>query len=188
VKFAISTLVLLAGGCGLLISTLHAFTKNTITQNEQQYAANQIRSVSGNVHENIIQLDDDLYFSEGEGIVTGFIFSQSTKQGYNGNISAWIAIDQTQKIRGIRVYEHKETPGIGDKIDSQVSDWIRRFTGATLAGNSWSITKDGGEFDHFTGATITSRAMVHSVHAGLIRAQNNTMEWTMMLEKHYEQR
>jgi len=186
-KSPVTTLVLLAAICGLLISTLHALTYTTIVENRQQYATNQLKAVLGNTSENIIQLDDSLYFSESSGKLTGFIFKQSTNRGYNGNISAWIAINPAQEIRGVRVYEHQETPGIGDKIDTQVSDWIRNFDGTTLAENNWSITKDGGDFDHFTGATITSRAMVNSVQTGLLTARNNSIEWIQLLDRYHEQ-
>ena len=186
-KSPITTLVLLAAVCGLLISTLHALTKGTIVENQQQYATRQLLAVLGKTSENIIQLDDGLYFSELDGELTGFIFRQSTKQGYNGNISAWIAIDLSQEIRGVRVYEHQETPGIGDKIDTQVSAWIRNFDGTSLAGNNWSLAKDGGDFDHFTGATITSRAMVLSVRTGLLTALNNSTKWIKSVDSYHEQ-
>ncbi|MCZ6501821.1 MAG: RnfABCDGE type electron transport complex subunit G [Gammaproteobacteria bacterium] len=186
-KSPITTLVLLAAICGLLISTLHALTKTTIVENRQRYSTDQLRAVLGNASENIIQLDDSLYFSESNGKLTGFIFKQSTVQGYNGNISAWIAINPVQEIRGVRVYEHQETPGIGDKIDTRVSDWIGNFNGTTLAENNWLLTKDGGDFDHFTGATVTSRAMVNSVHTGLLTARNNSIEWTKLADRYHEQ-
>ena len=91
-KSPVTILALLAAACGLLISTLHALTEDTIIENRQQYAAGQLQAVLGSTSETIIQLDDGLYFSESGGELTGFIFSQSTRQGYNGNISAWIAI------------------------------------------------------------------------------------------------
>lgn len=186
-KSPVTILALLAAACGLLISTLHALTEDTIIENRQQYAAGQLQAVLGSTSETIIQLDDGLYFSESGGELTGFIFSQSTRQGYNGNISAWIAINPAQKIRGVRVYEHQETPGIGDKIDTRVSQWIRNFDGATLAENNWSLTKNGGDFDHFSGATITSRAMVNSVQAGLLTAQDNSIKWNKLVTGYHDQ-
>jgi RnfABCDGE-type electron transport complex G subunit len=186
-KSPLTILVLLASTCGLLISSLHALTKTSIAENRHQYAARQLQAVLGDVQESIIRLDDKLYFSSNSLRSTGFIFSQATNQGYNGNISAWIAVTPTGKIRGVRVYEHQETPGIGDKIDTQVSDWIRRFDSATLKENRWLITKDGGDFDHFTGATITSRAMVALVHTGLVSARNNAAEWTKMADKYHDE-
>ncbi|NMU70324.1 RnfABCDGE type electron transport complex subunit G, partial [Vibrio parahaemolyticus] len=69
-------------------------------------------------------------------------------------------------ILGTRVLNHQETPGLGDKIDLRVTDWILSFTGKQVTEsnwNSWKVRKDGGDFDQFTGATITPRAVVKVV-------------------------
>jgi electron transport complex protein RnfG len=70
----------------------------------------------------------------------------------------------------VRVLSHAETPGLGDKIDDRKSDWILGFNGKSLENTSseqWRVKKDGGEFDQFTGATITPRGVVKSIHQGL---------------------
>lgn len=69
-------------------------------------------------------------------------------------------------ILGTRVLSHRETPGLGDKIDLRVSDWILSFAGKQVTESNldrWKVRKDGGDFDQFTGATITPRAVVKSV-------------------------
>jgi len=74
------------------------------------------------------------------------------------------------KVLGVRVLAHKETPGLGDKIDEKKGDWITRFTGLALDHppiEQWKVKKDGGEFDQFTGATITPRGVVNAVRNGL---------------------
>ncbi|ANU37085.1 electron transport complex subunit RsxG [Vibrio scophthalmi] len=86
--------------------------------------------------------------------------------GYNGAIKVIVAVQQDGTILGTRVLSHQETPGLGDKIDLRVSDWILGFTGKTVTADnqsSWHVRKDGGQFDQFTGATITPRAVVKSV-------------------------
>jgi electron transport complex protein RnfG len=74
-------------------------------------------------------------------------------------------------VLGTRVTEHHETPGLGDKIEMRLSNWISHFAGKVIRGNddtSWAVKKDGGQFDQFTGATITPRAVVNAVkRAGL---------------------
>ena len=86
--------------------------------------------------------------------------------GYAGDIRLLIAIAPDGTVLGVRAAEHRETPGLGDFIDARKSDWIERFTGKStrhppLA--AWRVRKDGGEFDQYTGATITSRAVVGAV-------------------------
>lgn len=90
--------------------------------------------------------------------------------GYAGAITSLMAIDANGKILGVRVLQHSETPGLGDKIEIQRDNWIRSFDGRSLANtplSSWAVKKDGGQFDQFTGATITPRAVVEAVQAGL---------------------
>ena len=93
-----------------------------------------------------------------------------TKQGYNGDIHLLVGIDAQQRISGVRVTHHQETPGLGDDIERRRSDWITHFDGQgldSLPPDGWAVAKDGGAFDAFTGATITPRAVVNAVHDAL---------------------
>lgn len=93
-----------------------------------------------------------------------------TRQGYNGEIRLLVGIDQHHRITGVRVTHHQETPGLGDDIEHQRSDWITHFNGLRLDDlppEGWAVTKDGGHFDTFAGATITPRAVVNAVHQAL---------------------
>ncbi|MFS8149646.1 electron transport complex subunit RsxG [Vreelandella titanicae] len=93
-----------------------------------------------------------------------------TRQGYNGEIRLLIGIDEQQRISGVRVTQHQETPGLGDDIERSRSDWITGFNGLrldSLPPEGWAVAKDGGHFDAFTGATITPRAVVNAVHKAL---------------------
>ncbi|WP_394127696.1 electron transport complex subunit RsxG [Vibrio hepatarius] len=86
--------------------------------------------------------------------------------GYNGAIKIIVGIEQDGTISGTRILSHQETPGLGDKIDLRISDWILGFTGKQVTDNNqadWKVRKDGGQFDQFTGATITPRAVVKAV-------------------------
>jgi electron transport complex protein RnfG len=96
---------------------------------------------------------------------------QVSAPGY-GNTAMVIAIgvDRTGTLLGARVISHNETPGLGDKIELSKSDWISSFTGRSLNDpqpDKWAVKKDGGVFDQFTGATITPRAVVKAIKAGL---------------------
>ncbi|TPV41948.1 electron transport complex subunit RsxG [Pantoea deleyi] len=85
--------------------------------------------------------------------------------GYSGAIQMLVGADFQGKVLGVRVIEHHETPGLGDKIELRISDWINSFNGKVVQGPSdkaFAVKKDGGEFDQFTGATITPRAVVNA--------------------------
>ncbi len=99
--------------------------------------------------------------------------------GYNGRIKLLVAIDRQGTVTGVRVVRHKETPGLGDSIETRVSDWILGFSGKSLVNpesSGWAVQKDGGDFDQFTGATITPRAVVTAVHRALTYFDQNRTE------------
>lgn len=90
--------------------------------------------------------------------------------GYNGPIEMLVGIYNNGKIAGVRIINHRETPGLGDAIEISRSDWIKGFDQKSLTQpgeKGWKVKRDGGEFDQFTGATITPRAVVKTVHATL---------------------
>jgi len=92
--------------------------------------------------------------------------------GYAGAIHLLIAIDVQGRVLGVRVLDHRETPGLGDFIEERRSDWIHGFDGRSLdqpPPGRWQVRKDGGDFDQFTGATVTPRAVV--------RAVSNALTW-----------
>jgi len=86
--------------------------------------------------------------------------------GYNGNIKLIVGINTQGEVLGVRTLSHQETPGLGDKIELRKSDWVTKFVGKVLTSEDdkqWLVQKDGGDFDQFTGATITPRAYVKAV-------------------------
>jgi electron transport complex protein RnfG len=90
--------------------------------------------------------------------------------GYAGAIHLLIAIDAQGRVLGVRVLEHRETPGLGDPIEERRSEWIHGFNGRALGdppAARWQVRKDGGDFDQFTGATVTPRAVVGAVRNAL---------------------
>ncbi|GKW11836.1 electron transport complex subunit G [Pectobacterium carotovorum subsp. carotovorum] len=94
--------------------------------------------------------------------------------GYSGAIQLLVGADFHGKVLGVRVTEHHETPGLGDKIEVRISDWITRFNGLMVQGEHdarWAVKKEGGMFDQFTGATITPRAVINSVKRSALYLQ-----------------
>ncbi len=108
------------------------------------------------------------------------IFEVTTLDGYSGKITLLVGVSaNTKKITGVRVVEHKETPGLGDKMETRKSPWILSFNGKSLDNpfvEGWQVKKDGGDFDQFTGATITPRAIVNLVKSTLLYADKNIIE------------
>ncbi|CAM3592510.1 electron transport complex subunit RsxG [Rahnella bruchi] len=107
-----------------------------------------------------------MYLARKEGQPVAAVVETTAPDGYSGAIRLLVAADFHGKVYGSRVLEQHETPGLGDKIEVRISDWIKHFANQTVNGATderWAVKKDGGMFDQFTGATITPRAVVRSV-------------------------
>ena len=90
--------------------------------------------------------------------------------GYSGEMRFILSVDSQGNILGVRVLSHSETPGLGDKMEVEKDDWILGFNGLSLKNtplSQWKVKKDGGQFDAFSGATITPRAVVLSIVTAL---------------------
>ena len=117
--------------------------------------------------------------SDGPGEVVGVILPATARDGYSGDIRLLVGVDKAGKLAGVRVLNHRETPGLGDKIELKKSDWVLSFNGRSLQDptpENWAVTKDGGEFDAFTGATVTPRAVVESVRDTLRFTDENNAD------------
>lgn len=108
------------------------------------------------------------------------VLETTAPDGYSGAIHLIVGADFNGNVLGVRALEHHETPGLGDKIELRISDWITKFTNQTVVGNDdsrWGVRKDGGMFDQFTGATITPRAVVKAVKQSVIYVQQNHQQF-----------
>lgn len=111
------------------------------------------------------------YLSRSNGTPAGVVLQVAAPDGYSGTIHLLVGVDTAGALTGVRVIPpHFETPGLGDFIELRKSDWMLSFNGKSLANTPeqhWAVKNDGGEFDAFTGATITPRAVVKAVHKAL---------------------
>lgn len=179
--------------CAAIIAVTQVVTRERIIQNEQEQKARVLYEI---IPRNLIdkspteselllpdagQLghlkDTDKagvpvigYQVQQEGKPKGVILPVISHEGYNGNIYMMVGIWSDGKIAGVRVLSHKETPGLGDKVELKKSDWVLSFNGKSKKGKQdpyWAVKKDGGGFDQFTGATVTPRTIVNSVSSTL---------------------
>ncbi|MDG6773136.1 electron transport complex subunit RsxG [Thiomicrorhabdus sp. ZW0627] len=111
-----------------------------------------------------------VYRARKNGKPSGLILTAIAPNGYSGEVHLLIGVMADGRISGVRVLKHKETPGLGDKIELNKNPWILEFDGRNLRDDNdprWAVKKDGGDFDQFTGATITPRAVVAAVKNAL---------------------
>lgn len=118
----------------------------------------------------------DIYRAKKNNQVIAVIIETIAPDGYSGEIKTLVGVDQKDKILGVRVITHKETPGLGDYIEVDKSHWIKNFNLKSLdemGEKEWAVKKDGGDFDYVSGATITSRAVIKSTYKSLLYVKEN---------------
>lgn len=117
-----------------------------------------------------------VYRARLDGEPVAAIFNSIAPNGYSGRIHLLVGVYVDGSVAGVRVVRHAETPGLGDAVEIRKSDWITGFNGKSLAdpqADGWRVRRDGGQFDQFTGATITPRAVVSAVHSTLLYYRQN---------------
>ncbi|MFC3606687.1 electron transport complex subunit RsxG [Stutzerimonas tarimensis] len=116
------------------------------------------------------------YLALRQGEPTAIILQATAPDGYSGAIRLLVGINADGSLAGVRTLQHRETPGLGDKIELAKSDWILGFNGRSLGNpppERWTVKKEGGDFDQFAGATVTPRAVINAVQRALHYFQLN---------------
>lgn len=188
--FELAAFALLSIG---LIAVFHWLTKDKIQAEMQAKLARTLSQIvppskyNNDVYHECIVIDSagvlhpkkstKFYRMTQDDTPVATVFTVTTTQGYNGAIEIILGIyEKDDSIAGVRVVQHNETPGLGDKLEIHKSDWITQFSGVSLndiPADQWKVKKDGGQFDAFTGATITPRAALSAIAAGLTFYQAN---------------
>lgn len=94
------------------------------------------------------------------------VLESTALDGYSGDISLLVGVYTDGRVSGVRVIGHRETPGLGDRIEVERDPWITGFDGRSFGDpprERWTVKRQGGDFDQFAGATITPRAVVQAV-------------------------
>lgn len=105
------------------------------------------------------------------------VVEAAANDGYSGRIELILAVNANGRVLAQRVTHHKETPGLGDYIDSKKDKnkqrpWITQFNDLgfdQVPAAQWRVRKDGGRFDQMNGATISARAVTN--------ASRRALEW-----------
>ncbi|HEC2162087.1 TPA: electron transport complex subunit RsxG [Klebsiella oxytoca] len=182
------TLALFAAGSTGLTAAINELTKSTIEdQAAQQQKALFDQVMPANLYNNDLlkscyrvtapelgKGEHKVWIAQNGDEAVAAVMEATAPDGYSGAIQLLVAADFKGTVLGTRVTEHHETPGLGDKIELRISDWITLFADKVIHGQNdshWAVKKDGGDFDQFTGATITPRAVVNAVKRAGLYAQ-----------------
>jgi len=175
-----------------LLATVNALTHDRIVEQDRLRVLQQFNalvpttSYNNDLLTDTIVIRDEAFFRHPAPVAVyrarmddkpvAVLMTVTAPDGYNGDIRLLTAIDNNGKMLGVRVVAHRETPGLGDPIEIERSDWILGFTDKSLLNprdKGWAVKRDGGEFDQFTGATISPRAVVKTVHRALLYFEAN---------------
>ncbi|NOR52141.1 MAG: electron transport complex subunit RsxG [Gammaproteobacteria bacterium] len=168
-----------------MVSYTYQVTKPQIKENERQAILKNLHAIiSPEEHDNPIESDTievidpmlgsdkpvKIYRARMGKLPVAAIINSIAPDGYGGNIYLLVAIRYDGVLAGVRVVGHRETPGLGDGIEAERTDWVLGFNDRSLSNpteQGWGVKKDGGVFDQFTGATITPRVVVKAVYKTL---------------------
>ena len=183
----LATLTFLASG---LIMFSEAVTRDKIAEQKKQLLLNSLKQlIPDNLHDNDLTLNTIDVFKpellghrETQKIYVGTIDNKTTvhaipvttRKGYSGDIDIMVGIKSNGELTSVKIIEQHETPGLGDLIEANKSDWIRQFPKQSLIvtpEERFKVKRDGGEFDQITGATISPRAVVWAIKQALIYHQ-----------------
>lgn len=181
------TLAVMAAICTLLVAATYQLTADRIAANERAWLERSLEPAlsgvffEGSVTESklLVPAPHDLpgndtaiiYRVFAEGAPVAALFAVTARDGYAGPIRILVGVGIDGTVTGVRIVEHRETPGLGDRIDQSRSDWVYQFDGRSLvnpAEVNWLLDVDGGEFDQLTGASVTPRAVIKAIRDTLI--------------------
>ncbi len=176
------------------IAITHHFTKDRIALAVEQNMIQQLSEiVPANFYDNEVYKDcvktksltllgsedfQKAYRLRQQNQDVGLLLTAVAPDGYSGPIEFSLLVSRDGKIIGVNIISHRETPGLGDKIERRKSDWLDQFIGLSLQvdDNHWRVKKDGGQIDALTGATITPRALVKATHKTLLFYQQHQQQ------------
>ena len=180
-------LAVLAAVCTALVALTYDLTDERIAANEQAFLEESLKPVlagidyEGTLSDStmIIPVPHDLPGNQPATVYRIFeddtplaaLFVVVARDGYAGPIRILIGLTDDGRINRARVIDHRETPGLGDRIEASKSDWINQFDGRSLLNpteDRWKIKRDGGDFDQLSGASITSRSVVKALRETLV--------------------
>jgi electron transport complex protein RnfG len=178
-------LAVFAGGAALLLYLIYQVAQPTRLMHQQKALLLQLNSLISSEHYNNALTEDKLmlkiptlstnkpvmiYRARQDQRPVASLLTVTAHNGYSGDIQLLVGIWADNRLAGVRVLAHKETPGLGDYIDVERDEWIHQFAGKsyqTTPSSRWKVKKDGGDFSYRTGATITPRAIVATVEKTL---------------------
>ena len=159
---------------GIALAYVYDITKEPIAKAKLAKKLKAIREViptfSNNPSESSVKIKAgkkrffEFYRGEKDGKHIGTAVKTFTPNGFSGMIWIMMGILPDGTIYNTAVLEHKETPGLGTKMSTP--KFKDQFKGKKWGSFNFKVTKDGGQVDAITAATISSRAFSDAIERG----------------------
>jgi electron transport complex protein RnfG len=182
-----ATLAAIAAVCTALVAATYQLTEERIAANEKALLEQSLQpalggiSFDGSVSESRIVLQPPHELPGNDPAIiyrvyaaeqpVAALFAVTARGGFSGPIRILVGVEFDGKISGVRILQHRETPGLGDKIEPARSDWVFQFDGHSIGDPvtpQWAIKVDRGDFDQLTGASVTPRAIIKAIRDTLL--------------------
>lgn len=164
ILWLVSSLTVIAAVCASTLAYINVITKAPIAEMKVKQASDAAKAVmpKGVVKVDKASLDaQEFYIGKDEtGKVLAYALKGSDNGGYGGLIELMIGFSPDGKIVTYKALQSSETPGLGTKLSS--AEFSSQFSGK-FASKPLKVTKDGGEIEAITSATITSRAVCRAI-------------------------
>lgn len=109
------------------------------------------------------------YPAKKAGNIESYAVKTYSDQGYSGRIEVMVGLNLDGMIREVQILAHRETPGLGSKISAP--EFLEQFVNKYPDKFNLKVTKDGGQVDGISGATISSRAIGEAVQVAYDQLQ-----------------
>lgn len=156
------------------LAGVYTATKEPIAQAKAEKQRSAIGQVLPEIHFNNNPADEaaevtvdgetvTVFPARQDGELVGMAVESHDANGFSGLITVMYGFDPSGNITGFAVMQHAETPGLGSKMDEWFSNPAHTVIGLNANSANLTVSKDGGDVDAITAATISSRAFLRAL-------------------------
>ena len=166
-------MLIVACGAALILGYVYQITQEPIQKAKNEQELQAISEVIYNDFDNdpfaertIITTPNNkyrlrLYPARKNGVINSVAVKSFSNKGFGGRMDVIVGFFLDGTISGFKVIDHKETPGLGTKVNEK--RFQEQFSGLNPGKHILKVKQDGGEIDAVTAATISSRAVIDAI-------------------------
>lgn len=165
----ILSLVITCAFAALALATVNELTKDPIAKAREAAKMEAVLKVLPKEAKD----PKEVLFNTGGTTVTAYVSRDAAgallgvavpvaDKGFGGTINMMVGLSPDGKFLAAELLTHQETPGLGDGVGNG-KKFLDQLVSNGESDISWTVTKDGGDVDAVTAATISSRAALRAI-------------------------